>query len=284
MIAVLSWIIAIISVVGALAYWHSDAGQGVLLALLFLFAILGIFEAIAGWYIAARQETIGIIILSVALGTSLALLVVTIMSIAPVVVVVILLAGTILIESLRGTTQVISTSIIIVVVSYIVSFLFLFRLNTRHGVEFIKISRSARVLEAFTRIDYEDTFQVPIPSGRSLDIQSIIEGFIISMQPWFPRKPGRKKGMDVEIHPGGNIGGWEVFSKSGSEIIIGLNRKHIDLRLALRIVGEKHPEKVAATTVARFNNLFGRLYFIPVRYGHQIVLAETVRRLPIVLG
>ena len=34
-----------------------------------------------------------------------------------------------------------------------------------------------------------------------------------------------------------------------------------------------------ASTITRFNNWKGSLYFIPVRYGHQIVLADTMRKL-----
>ena len=35
---------------------------------------------------------------------------------------------------------------------------------------------------------------------------------------------------------------------------------------------------VTIPAVARYNNWMGRLYFIPVRFGHQIVLSDTMRR------
>ena len=57
----------------------------------------------------------------------------------------------------------------------------------------------------------------------------------------------------------------------------------IDLRLTLRLAEGDAGPTVSATTIARYNDWWGRLYFIPVRYGHRIVLADTMRRLALLL-
>ncbi len=65
---------------------------------------------------------------------------------------------------------------------------------------------------------------------------------------------------------------------------LGLDRSFIDLRLSILLREEEASVSVIATTVARYNNWIGVVYFVPVRYGHQIVLADTMRKTKAALG
>ena len=114
-------------------------------------------------------------------------------------------------------------------------------------------------------------------------MRSVVEAFSASLRPWWLEIPELGEVAHVKLEPGSALGGWKVHEMSPSEVIVGLDRSYIDLRISLFIEGVGEQFTVTATTVARYNNWRGRLYFAPVRFGHQIVLADTMRRLAFIL-
>ncbi len=84
---------------------------------------------------------------------------------------------------------------------------------------------------------------------------------------------------EFECNQGDVVGTWSIYYRSPKEIITGFDRSFIDFRVSLFVTETSGAWSITATTVARFNNIWGRLYFIPVRYGHMIVLGETMRRM-----
>jgi hypothetical protein len=273
-----------VSVGGAMIYFRSMAGKGVLPLFPILLASLGLLGVIARIISILGSGLVGMLALSIILGILVVMMGMTIMSIAPWVALTLVGLGLSLGLGFRIDPNNIPVSLLAMVSGGLVSFPILLRIVTTNGIEMIEAIHSTRVGEAFPQIDYEDTFRVLLPEDHKADIQSVGEAFAISLRPWWLKVPVRREADPVEFKPGSNFGGWEVFHKSASELIIGLDRNYIDLRISLLIKRDKDGVTVNATTVARYNNLLGRLYFIPVRFGHQIVLADTMRRLQIVLG
>lgn len=67
-----------------------------------------------------------------------------------------------------------------------------------------------------------------------------------------------------------------VISKSDDEVVFGVSDKHLDFRGSFL----KDPEAgtVSLTTVVHFNNVWGRIYFLPVKPFHKMLMKTTLRR------
>ncbi len=157
----------------------------------------------------------------------------------------------------------------------IFTLLFLFVISI--GVDKVDVPNSSFIESIFPSADYKDAFQIKIPAGKDITIETLARIAMVSMMPSWADNKKDEYYKDVTFEPGSVLGGWQVYLKSENEVIVGLNRSYIDLRLS--VFYDKEAGFITLTTLAKYNNLTGRLYFIPVKYGHQIVLADTARKM-----
>ncbi len=74
---------------------------------------------------------------------------------------------------------------------------------------------------------------------------------------------------------GEQIGLFKVFDKTDDEIILGEDDKHLNFRVSLFIDKQnesRNEKKLILSTTVKFNNWFGRLYFLPVRPFHKLIV------------
>lgn len=89
---------------------------------------------------------------------------------------------------------------------------------------------------------------------------------------------------DFKCEPGERLGLFRVFSKSNNELILGEDDKHLDFKVSLLLEKNNLSENVLiVSTVVIFHNWFGRLYFLPVKPFHRLIvpamLKEVVQQL-----
>ncbi|GAB3650089.1 hypothetical protein GCM10028791_16840 [Echinicola sediminis] len=73
---------------------------------------------------------------------------------------------------------------------------------------------------------------------------------------------------EFKCEVGEQLGLFKVFSKSQNEVVLGENDKHLDFRVSLfwePVVTDHQKKRLIISTAVKFNNSFGRLYFLPVR-------------------
>lgn len=85
---------------------------------------------------------------------------------------------------------------------------------------------------------------------------------------------------DFKCEKGEQIGLFKVFEKTADEIILGEDDKHLNFRVSLYI--DKHNENkkdknLIISTTVKFNNWFGRLYFLPVRPFHKLIVPVMLK-------
>ncbi len=287
----ISWIpatlTAIISICGALAYFNSSASVGVITSLLVALAVLGFLGLLATVVAIRELGTKALHVVAIICGALIALACNTVMSIGPLAGIAAFTLALSLIMISRSRKPRVRLVILALGASTVVSFGVLFSIVMTTELESVAPPHSSVILRSLTGHHYVDAFQVPISSDARPNMRSVIEAFSVSLRPWWFEIPELGEVAYVKIEPGSALGGWQVHEVSPSEIIVGLDRSYIDLRISLFVerVGERVGEQftVTATTVARYNNWRGRLYFAPVRFGHQIVLADTMRRLAFIL-
>ncbi|MFD2554605.1 DUF2867 domain-containing protein [Sphingobacterium tabacisoli] len=102
-------------------------------------------------------------------------------------------------------------------------------------------------------------FGLKVPEGN-LDKASVVEG--------------------MKCEPGERMGLFQIFERNGSEIILGEDDKHLDFRVSLLLAEsalEGGRKELTISTMVKFNNVFGRLYFAPVKPFHGLVVPSMLK-------
>ncbi|WP_100612342.1 DUF2867 domain-containing protein [Confluentibacter lentus] len=91
----------------------------------------------------------------------------------------------------------------------------------------------------------------------------------------------RQKMLDnFKGEKGEQIGLFKVLDKTTDEIILGEDDKHLNFRVSLFVdqqSGDKTHKKLIISTTVKFNNWFGRLYFLPVRPFHKLIVPTMLK-------
>jgi len=90
---------------------------------------------------------------------------------------------------------------------------------------------------------------------------------------------------------GETLGLFKVYNITEKEVVLGLDDKHLDFRASLlldqnldenKILKNDHRSLTISTKV-KYNNLFGKIYFMPVKPFHRKIvpsmLKETIKHL-----
>ena len=85
---------------------------------------------------------------------------------------------------------------------------------------------------------------------------------------------------EMKCEPGERMGLFQIFERNGAEIILGEDDKHLDFRVSLLIENsafEEGRKELTISTMVKFNNGFGRLYFAPVKPFHSLVVPSMLK-------
>jgi hypothetical protein len=151
------------------------------------------------------------------------------------------------------------------------------------------------------KYDYVDSFQgLIIDKKNKLNSTDIGKAFFSSAPKWIGKLFGlrnkivalfglktsdsitnRKKIPDnFKCEKGDRIGLFKIFDKTNNEIILGEDDKHLNFRVSLFVdkTSENEIEKhITISTLVVFNNWLGRLYFLPVRPFHKLIVPAMLR-------
>ena len=138
-----------------------------------------------------------------------------------------------------------------------------------------------------------DAYSIELPPGTSSDPE-LLARFIFSRQPrWvaalmglrdtivtaFGLKTGRK--LRADDRNGSRVGIFRLYQKSGTEVIVGEDDKHLDFRASVlyRPGGERaQPPSLVLSTVVECHNLLGRAYLTLIAPFHRLVVQSFLRQ------
>ena len=162
-----------------------------------------------------------------------------------------------------------------------------------------KVSRINRIPEQsiidsdFNFYQYCDSFKVVIFQRESLD-QILTEIFQTPKWADSLMKVRNTLARIVGLDAGGNkrntntsdyypIGTravyFTVINRNDCEILMAENDKHLDFRISVLRVQHGPDSIIFLTTLVKFNNLLGRIYFFLVKPFHRIIISSLLRRL-----
>lgn len=67
-----------------------------------------------------------------------------------------------------------------------------------------------------------------------------------------------------------------LLKKTENEIIMGENDKHLNFRASIFI--DKSKETIAFITLVHYHNIWGKIYFLPVKPFHKIIIKSLLKR------
>ncbi|MBP9886131.1 MAG: DUF2867 domain-containing protein [Leptospiraceae bacterium] len=82
---------------------------------------------------------------------------------------------------------------------------------------------------------------------------------------------------EFDFQVGKQIGLFKVFALTEKEIILGEDDKHLDFRVSLLVESKEEKQFVNIMTSVKFKNIFGRLYFLPVKPFHQLIVPTMLK-------
>ena len=145
--------------------------------------------------------------------------------------------------------------------------------------------------------DYEDGYSATL-ANKDLTIEQVTKSFITSAPVWAnwlitvrnwvvsifglktsgasdAEREASLKNFKCEV--GNQIGLFKVFDKNEHEIILGENDKHLDFRVSLFL--DRTNNTFTVSTIVKFHNWLGRLYFLPVKPFHKLIVPTMVKEM-----
>lgn len=84
-------------------------------------------------------------------------------------------------------------------------------------------------------------------------------------------------GMRCEV--GEHLGLFRVFAKNEQEVVLGEDDRHLNFRVSLFIgqLGDGCDKELVVSTVVKCHNWLGKLYFVPVKHFHRLIVPAMLR-------
>lgn len=150
--------------------------------------------------------------------------------------------------------------------------------------------------------DYSDSYQGKyLDTDDSISLGDIGQAFFTSAPAWtqalfalrnkiapifglkVPDKTEDPQGLaeNFQVEPNERLGLFMVYSKTENEVIMGEDDQHLNFRVSL--LREDDPSKkglksLTISTTVDFKNRFGKLYFLPVKPFHQLIVPAMLKR------
>lgn len=152
----------------------------------------------------------------------------------------------------------------------------------------------------FTETHYEDAISIDIPFNPDYTVDYITKSFFSSFPAWVLRllklrniivKPFGLGSSEVinfkEIthnkmyKEGDRAVFFEVIKRTDNELVMKEDDKHLNFRTSILILPSEKPDltKLYSLTIVKFNNLLGKLYFIPVKHFHKLIIRTLLRNI-----
>ncbi|MBE9159494.1 DUF2867 domain-containing protein [Nodosilinea sp. LEGE 06152] len=162
-------------------------------------------------------------------------------------------------------------------------------------VQEIEVPSASLAMRSLPRLDFADAFRCQLPDDQLQNIDSVTRAIFLTMpraiaqllefRNVIVRPFGLKTSIDAapsssqeELQPGTAVGAFEILGRrQNDEIMLGEDDKHLDYRVSIQLERGEKKCWVIVSTVVKFNNWLGRVYFAPVRPVHKIIVPVMMR-------
>jgi len=154
-----------------------------------------------------------------------------------------------------------------------------------------RVPIDSTITQGFASIDYVDCYSATIHNSETVDqwvsrlfaspswVSKLLD-FRDALVRRFGLKTQDKATINISDHyaPGERAVLFTVIARSENEIVMGEQDKHLNFRVSVLVSEQQGRRVVHLTTIVHYNNIWGRLYFLPVKPFHQVIVAASVRK------
>jgi hypothetical protein len=165
------------------------------------------------------------------------------------------------------------------------------------------IPTESLLIENMELYGYIDSYRTePVMNGQTIDLNKFVKLFLYSSPKWVDtlmalrdkivklfglktsdRLTENERHPDInDLKPGQQLGIFKLFALAENEVILGEDDKHLNFRVSILLqppTDNRAETRLSITTAVKFNNLFGKLYFLPVKPFHQLIVYSAMKNI-----
>ena len=159
------------------------------------------------------------------------------------------------------------------------------------------INENAPLFSLLEHVDYIDAYSCRFHTDKQLKIEEVVLAFFKSAPEWLHKlfdfrdrmvsrlgiKTVNRKERDrllreFKVEPGQALGLFTVIKKTGNEVLMGENDKHLNFRVAVQLhQQESGKSEIIFMTAVQVHNRLGRYYFMLIKPFHHLVVKVMLR-------
>ena len=164
--------------------------------------------------------------------------------------------------------------------------------NMEKVIKTKRIPENSLISKDFNNFHYCDSYSIKTQTNESIDK---ITTDIFQTPKWADmlmgvrntvvklvglKSGGYKKNINIsDYYPiGSRAVYFTVIDRNENEILMAENDKHLNFRVSVMTNRIENSVIINLTTLVKYNNFLGRLYFLPVRPFHSIIVISMLRR------
>ncbi len=171
----------------------------------------------------------------------------------------------------------------------------------KYQVREVQIPTHSLLWQSLRPIDYSDAFAIDLKNRTACTSDSLFKDLLRSTPKWVSSMMNfrdktvelaglktstdkNKRALQPDSPPlkvGDKIGIFRIYQVTTNEIVFGENDHHLDFRVSIFCVSEENTRSVTVSTVVKFNNALGRIYFSLVCPFHKAVVTAMLEKLTI---
>ncbi len=135
--------------------------------------------------------------------------------------------------------------------------------------------------EGFSRIDYADSYGVPVLSDRPVEEIAVdlfdSPGWIKGLMKFRDALVGPLGLKTTQGQPQSKQNLFPVIGRSENELVMGERDAHLDFRVS--VLTDPPEGYVWVTTAVHYNNRWGRIYFLLIKPFHRLIVRSLIKKL-----
>lgn len=142
-------------------------------------------------------------------------------------------------------------------------------------IKLAAIPHNSAVLDGFDEVHFHDAYQIFAKTDKGIaEISNEI-----MMLPYWAVALFKLRNAIVGVFglkAGKAEAAFPIISQTENEIVKGMPDRHLNFRVAF--IKDPDAGTISITTAVHFNNMWGRVYFFPVKPFHKIIMRTLLKR------
>ncbi len=162
----------------------------------------------------------------------------------------------------------------------------------------VEIPGDSLISKGLSKIDFSDAFKADSVLDQALPLEEVAKSMFKVFPVWVDclldlrdkivkplglktaDKVDYKQNIDdFQGREGEYLGFFKFKDRNENEIMFGENDKHLEFRASFMLEKNQGKYSILFVTIVCFNNLLGRVYFLPVKHLHRLIVKESLRKM-----